>query len=470
MSALLTSFVAEPCMSGAGSGGFALVRSPDQQVLLYDFFCQAPCDKHPDKNLEFLPVEVDFGSATEIFYTGRASIACPGTIDGLFTLHEHWGRMPLRDIFQPAIELATSGLEITAFQQYYFSLLKDILARDEQGREVFFNGEELKKPGEMLFMNSLADFLEVLSIEGRDFFYLGEPAQTASLDLQANGSLNSRDFKSYATEIRRPLNKCWDHWRWFSNPDPSLGGAVQWAIIEEWMNSALQRIDSLRDILQIKDVLEYSDLLRRNPERLFDKYFKRNYRGGDTAQRNRHYGSTTHFNVIDEDGLGIGLTVSIGEGSGYFIPDTGVQLNNCLGETALLPGGLHSWIPNKRLISLMCPTMLQDERNGDYIMLGTGGAGRIPSALAQVILNIAWREMTLHDAVEAPRAHWQEDLFRFERGRFPGEYEELLRSREEINIWPEKHLYFGGIQASSFRGHKMQAASDRRREGAALAT
>ena len=98
-------------------------------------------------------------------------------------------------------------------------------------------------------------------------------------------------------------------------------------------------------------------------------------------------GSTSHLNVVDHAGNAVALTTTIGEGSGYYIPGTMIHMNNMLGEPYLLPSGLHSWIPDKRLSSMMAPAITVNEKGYPKLVMGTGGAGRIPFMLSQVWYN-----------------------------------------------------------------------------------
>ena len=121
--------------------------------------------------------------------------------------------------------------------------------------------------------------------------------------------------------------------------------------------------------------------------------------GEDISEHNKKWGSTTHFNVLDEHGNAASISSSNGEGCGHFVPETNIQLNNMLGEAALFPSGFHSWDPGVRISSMMSPTLVLDDQKQVKVVMGTGGAGRIPSAIMQVLHLLLDRGLHLEEAI-----------------------------------------------------------------------
>ena len=115
IAAYLVSFIAEPCMASLGAGGFAMVNDT-QSIKMIDFFCQTPKKKQKVEHQEFLPIVVDFGNTTEEFQVGKGSIATPGAIAGIYKMHEIWGKIPLTEIFQPAIQWSKEGVKVDKFK------------------------------------------------------------------------------------------------------------------------------------------------------------------------------------------------------------------------------------------------------------------------------------------------------------------------------------------------------------------
>ena len=368
IAALFAACIAEPCMSSLGGGGFAIIGSTPKNALSYDFFCQSPSKKL--QKSQFYPVEVDFGSFKENFYIGAGSMATPGTVSGIFKMHQDHGTMGLKDLVVPALEIARKGVEINAFQYYDFELLSGINIQSAVGRELFFNSDTLKQVGEVIYLEQMADVLETLAIEGSDLFYRGEIGKLILEQCNTQGGhLNTSDLAEYETLVTKPHHFEYHERAVFGPGTSSLG-----PLLIEDMLSHLHKIKpgtvpfSLEHIESLYNPLKHSGLL-------LEKLKKSNPLSSK---------GTTHLNVLDRKGMAVSLTISNGEGCGFFIPGTQIQMNNMLGELALLPDGFHSWVQGQRLSSLMSPTMLF--HNGEpSLICGSGGASRIPSALALLI-------------------------------------------------------------------------------------
>jgi len=171
-------------------------------------------------------------------------------------------------------------------------------------------------------------------------------------------------------------------------------------------------------------------------------------------------GGTTHVSVCDAEGNAASMTTSNGEGSGCFAADTGIMLNNMMGEDDLHPEGFHASPPGVRVASMMAPSLLLA---GDRLrlVLGSGGSKRIRSAMLQVVSNVVDFGLDLRTAVEAPRLHWDGERIQVEPG-FADEALTALAGRWPLNRWPVRDVYFGGVHAVAPDG---EGAGDPRRGG-----
>jgi gamma-glutamyltranspeptidase/glutathione hydrolase len=445
IAAFLMSWVAEPCMSSAGGGGFALVEMDGHAPILLDFFCQTPGWKRPAIEQDFYPITVDFGDTMEVFHVGKGSTGVPGSVDGLFQLYERFGSMPLKDLFEPAIAAAHDGLVVNGFQALDFKLLEPILAIDPQIKELFFGAGRLIREGEVLRLPAMADFLDYLWREGKEAFYRGEVAHKIIADYSHGGHLTRADFHRYQSIWRKPLEVPYGNHRVFTNPLPSIGGIrIAW-----FLESLLQEEKGTAPLDQqhLTSLMEAFRHIRRQPPTGI-------------------HGSTTHFSLTDRSGNAVSLTASNGEGCGYFVEGTDVQLNNMLGEAALLPQGFHSWQPNVRLSSMMAPTMVFSGPDRTLeLVTGSSGAGRIPFAIAQVIHYALDYNLPINEAVNYARIHWQAGSWDVEPG-FITEGVPLL-PEEKLRVWQSQSLYFGGVNTVKVKHGVASAAADERREGAA---
>ena len=462
IAAYLSCFVAEPCMASAGAGGFAMIADGSATQCV-DFFCQTPLQKRPAGELDFFPVTIDFGTATEDFHVGRGSVATPGAIAGIYFMHKHWATIPMPELATHAIQTAKEGAAIDAFQAYDIQLLSEIFLLSEAGRALVSTNNRLKGEGDRLYMHEFADFLEVLAIEGPDLFYKGEVAKTIVADQQAQGgNLTYEDFERYQAVPRQPITIPWAEHTVQTTGSPSVGGALIAAYLHEYTNNIAQvPAHSSREHLQ-RLIHSYDQVNAiKDDDRLIAKYMKETFgidmqRGNTTAKWN----GTSHFNIVDRDGMAVALTTSVGEGCGYFIPGTNMQLNNMLGEAALLPQGFHSWSPNTRLRSMMTPTVVRDKAGTLKMVTGSGGAGRIPFAIAQTIINHILYKQPIHDAVNNSRIHKHDDITNVEPNYEVGPGLHTKR-------WAQQSLYFGGVHSISRDGAVVRAAGDLRRHGVA---
>jgi gamma-glutamyltranspeptidase/glutathione hydrolase len=150
------------------------------------------------------------------------------------------------------------------------------------------------------------------------------------------------------------------------------------------------------------------------------------------------------------------ITTTNGEGCGHFIPEYGIMMNNMLGEQDLNPYGFHQWKTIRRLPTMICPTIILKDNKPLYV-LGSGGSNRIRSAITQVILNLIIKNMSLEEAINAPRIHLEgHDIF-----LEPGINLEDKCNHLNINPFKEKSLFFGGVNCVSTH----EAIGDFRRGG-----
>lgn len=455
VAAFFMSWVAEPCMSSGGGGAFAQVYAARrQETVLYDFFCQTPRKKRAVSEADFYSVTVDFGDTTEDFHIGKGSTGVPGAVAGAFALHTDFGSLPLSEIIQPAVAAAKNGVTVVPFQQHDFALLEPILATEAQGRKLFFRNEKLVQTGDTMYMPAFADFLEVLASEGKDLFYRGEIAQSIAEDYRSKGGfLTLADFENYEVLRKKPQRFAYRDYDISTNAAPAYGGLLLRKALQLLEKETLPHdLFSAAHFAILEKVFTEVEKYSRNPERLFGE-------NRNIISPSRH-GNTTHFSIVDKDGNAVALTASNGEGCGYFIENTDIQLNNMLGEAALLPAGFHSWQTDVRLPSMMSPTLVFDKMKKLCVVTGSSGAGRIVPAIAQSLHYILDGKMSVAEAVNAPRMH-------VAHGKTNAEPDwKNLRKNERLVRWKESSLFFGGVNAVTTFGGDLRAEADGRRDGA----
>lgn len=460
----------EFCMCSLGGGTFFNLFTQKGKSVIVDAFCQTPQQKRPIDQIDFYPHTIDFGGTKEDFQIGMGAIATPGTLAGIFALQEQFATLPFKVLIEPALQIARKGSIIDDFQEFDYGVLESMLRVHPESRALFTKEDSsLVKEGDVVRMPVFADFLEALRFEGKDLFYKGEIARKIAKDSHEKGGfLKYEDLESYQPIYRKPLSYLYRGHTILTNDLPAIGGPL--------IALGLHQLQSVRSfnhysdpshVQRLFEVFQNLEGLDRTVEGLSRQLaqvskIQSDFKGTTT----RKWGSTTHFNIMDEQGNAISVTTSNGEGSGYMIEGTNVMLNNMLGEAALLPGGFHSWAPNTRLSSMMSPTLVLDARETVRYALGTGGAGRIPTMVLQVISYLLDYQMGVEEAVGAPRCHVEHGSFDLEPDLW---LENGAFDISNVSQWKEQHMYFGGVHSiERLTSGQFKGVGDARRSGVVL--
>ncbi len=264
-----------------------------------------------------------------------------------------------------------------------------------------------------------------------------------------------------------------------SNPEPSSGGpliAFALKLLESWQPAA--SFGSAEHLGPLLRAMTLTNAARADVERdavvghaLLHASFLEPYRHSLREHLLSSRG-TTHVSVADYHGNLASLSVSNGEGCGFVLPETGIMLNNMLGEEDLHAGGLDSWTPNRRLSSMMAPTVVE-RADGRLLALGSGGSNRLRTAIVQVLVNLLDLDLPLAEAVSLPRVHLEADRLDLEPG-LPDRVAETLaaaageQAHKEHSVWDRLSLFFGGVHAVEIDPNRRIAhgAGDPRRGGA----
>jgi gamma-glutamyltranspeptidase / glutathione hydrolase len=433
--------VAEPGLTSLGGGGFLLACTAEGEERLVDFFVDTPGrgrqDDAPDPHLT--AVTIQFRGAEQVFHAGYGSVAVPGCLAGYLHAHRRWGRIPLREVVRPARHLAEDGVVINAQQGEILGLLEAIFALTPDGAAVFSPDGPPLREGDRFHNPLFAAFLDALAeekVEGFGASHLAQPLEAAMAE--HGGLVTVEDLAAYQVIERDPLVVESHGARLLTNPPPSFGGRLVMQALADTEDSP--RWETPEGMAVLADALVRIGTGHREP-------------GPQSTQ------GTTHTSVADAEGNLAAMTTSNGSCSGVFVPGTGVQLNNIMGEEDLHPDGFHASPPGVRVGSMMAPTVVELP-DGDRVALGSGGSERIRSALTLAIGHLC-RGSSLGEAVEHPRLHWDGARLQAE----PGWDEQLLGSlaaRYDVNEWAERNLYFGGVHAVSTSG---EVAGDPRRGG-----
>jgi gamma-glutamyltranspeptidase/glutathione hydrolase len=503
VAAVLVSCVVEPALTSLGGGGFLLAAPANAKPGLFDFFVQTPRLKRQPNHVDFRQVGVHFGDATQHFNIGLGAAGVPGMPAGLWHVQRTLGRLTMSEVVTPAVELARQGHEINAFQAWCLGALEAIMFDQAAGRALFAQAvaraeqkpastahasatPRLRQEGERLEFPALADLLDYLGRHGEKEFYEGEVAAAVSEACADHGGyLNRADFRGYQVEERKALAIRYRDYEVLTNPSPSSGGsllAFSLALLEAG-GPQFPRFGSAEWLARMVRVQDLTNRARRVgfDSVRHDRAAVDAWLSAESLQpwvhelaRERRYGedflgTTTHISVLDAAGNAASVTSSVGQGCGYIMPGTDTMLNNMLGEADLNPDGFHAWVPDQRLSSMMSPTVVRQDGRV-RLVLGTGGANRIRTAIGLVLHQVLDLGVDLETAVGAPRLHLSDGehaVLDLEGGFDPAEYQAMIASGEyTVRPWSDRNMYFGGVHTIAWDERGVKAVPDARRSGA----
>lgn len=491
------SFVAEAGLANIGGGGIAQVYDPETGTTsVYDFFSNMPGLGGNEVSLQgptfdFRKITIDFGDATQAFYIGRASVAVPGVVAGLCKMAQDLGKLPLMSLLEPVIEMARKGVILSENHAYILSLLRPILTDTAEVARLYAPDGDFVQAGDRVRFPAFADTLEALGRKGADLFYSGALARAILDDQGKNGGLlTSRDLAAYQVRKQSPISIPYRGYQVQLPPPSSTGGVlIGFALkllsthpLVDLQHNGYNHIRTLAEVMRLtnharafweKNKGEPGAIERFLNGSLFQETARKlemalNGQGTSLEEEVYHDPrNTTHVSVADSTGLLVGITTSCGENAGFLVGNSGVMLNNMLGEIDLHPNGFHQAQPGERLSTMMSPTLvLQDGQ--PLLAVGSGGSNRLRTAILQVLSNILDFRLPLQEAIKAPRVHYEDGWLQLEGGIDPDVAAQLARSGARVNLWRDCNMFFGGTHTVAWRDGSWEAAGDPRRGGSTL--
>ena len=369
---------------------------------------------------------------------GANTFAIPGIYKILDFLYKNYASLPLDKLLEFPINIAKNGFKLTQPTKDYFQhSLKPMFMWHDYSKRIlehitndFDNG--------IVKISKLSDSLEHLSNEGFNDFYMGDIAKEILKTIfNEGGHATSDDFKNYELIEDNKFNFKYKNLILTGHSGPSIGGLMVLKYLEELSNDV--KIKSLIDVYKNrKDNYEFFG----DRQKFINNEILNLSKSSSTIQVNTSDEMNNHFSI----------TFSSGYGSGVLCRNTGMYLNNSLGEIELNPQGFLGDTKGDRLISNMSPLIIESE-NG-ITTIGSPGADRISSAIAQVLLNFSinknWKE-----SIDKPRFHVNGDgSVRAEPGS--------LEIDKNITITDEYDMYFGGVCVSGLNNDIFSFGDKRR--------
>ena len=440
--------VVEPMMVGIFGAGFVNYYSAGTgEVHTIDNYAVAPLAATEDMYEPVSDTWPDYlETAGQKNRVGHLAVSVPGALKSWCHLVDQHGRLGLETVIQPAIRFAERGFPASQYLVDIIDECRDDLARFFASKAVFLPGGAPPGAGQLIVRRNYGATLRLVASEGSDALYRGRIGEMVVADMAANGGIiTGDDLESYLIRDREPVRGTYRGYDVVSVGPASAGGVhiVQVLNILEGFDVAGMGFGStdythlVAEALKIAfaDRFEYMgdpDFVEVPVGGLISKEYaayRRREIDLERAQEHRHgrpmsYAceshNTTHLTVADGDGNVVSMTQTIHStfGSKVTVPGTGMLLNNNMYIFDPHPGRANSIAPGKRMLSSMSPTLvLKDSK--PFMALGTPGNTRISASVLQAIVNVIDHNMTLQQAVEAPRVWTQGESLEVEEGIHP---------------------------------------------------
>ena len=515
--------VVNPEAGNIGGGSYVVLRTAGGEAAALDARSCAPLAATANM---FVDAQ---GEVTEQAVIGHLSVAVPGSVRGIWELHQRFGRTPWRALLGPAIQLAGGFLVRERFLKSFTPTIIQALERFPESARLFLPAGAAARVGDVFRQPELAATLERLR-DGPDDFYSGRTAELIVAEMERGGGLlTTRDLASYEAQWREPTLARYRGREILSMPPSSSGGitlalsanilehfpvgSLSWhgpehvhLLAEAWRHAYADRNHYIADpafadvpvaaltspayaAWRARDIepdrSSSSAVVRPGVDAFLRGEHPRGApRGGRPLRRRTDVpppdGHTTHLSIVDPEGAAVSLTTTINSwyGSKVTVQGAGFLLNNDMDDFTARPGAPNQFglvqgeanriEPGKRMLSAMTPTIVLDRGGRLCMVVGSPGGSSIITTVFQVISSVIDHELTLSEAVHAPRVHHQHlpDQIFVEPGGLPDHVRSVLSGMGHRVV--EREDVSGDVQAIVVGADgTLEGRSDPRRGGTA---
>ena len=465
--------VVYPQAGNIGGGGFLVGYTKKGEKIALDYRETAPKNASRDMYLD------EKGKAnTDLSQNGRMAVGVPGSVSGMFYTHQKFGKLPMADLIQPAIDLAQKGFALTEREANLLNETREDFLK-HNSHPTAFTKEIPWKKGDILVQKELAQTLKLIQKQGQKAFYEGKNAQLLVSEMKrGNGIITLEDLKNYKTKERKALEFDYKNHEIISMPLPSSGGILlaqmlkmsSFENLEKYPQNSPEAVQVMveaerRAFADRAEFMGDPDFIEDKTQMLIsEEYLKNRWKNfsfekatpsaevGKIIAQPKESTETTHISIIDKFGNAVAVTTTLNGlyGSKVVVKGGGYLLNNEMDDFSVKPGvpnmfgavgGEANKIePNKRMLSSMTPTIVL--KNGKpYIVVGTPGGTTIPTSVYQSIVNVIDFKMTPSSAVNSAKFHhqWLPEVVFVEKN-FP---ESTLKILEQKNYKFEKRSGIG---------------------------
>jgi len=503
----------EPQSSGIGGGAF-MVHYDGKQTQAFDGRETAPskADEHLFERPDGTPL-----SRAEGIVGGR-SVGAPGALRMLELAHKQHGKLPWKDLFQPAIRMAETGFAVSP--RMHKMLAGDAhLRKDPVALAHFYDKNGKAWPvGHMLKNPALAKTLREIAGGGADVFYNGHIARDIAAKVASHptnpGLLSARDIADYRPKVRTPVCSDYRAYTVCGMPPPSSGGIAVAQMLGMFETFDMKKLAPQNGVPGAEAVHVFSEVGRlayadRNryaadadfvplpgaglPSLIDKGYMKQRASligassmgeapAGTPPGMNVAWGtdnaietpSTSHVSVVDANGMGLAMTTTIEDAFGSRQMVDGFMLNNQLTDFSFSARDKDGPVANrveanKRPRSAMSPTVVFDRKTGKLVLvIGSPGGPAIINYVAKVLVGTLDWGLNVQEAIALPNFGSRNGPTELEAGRFPQQTIDVLRARGHTIRLGEQTSGLHGIERIQVHGVALWfGGADPRREGVA---
>ena len=458
--------VTHPTAGNIGGGGFMVIRFPDGRATALDFREKAPLASHAEMFVE----GGEYSSRRH--HNSYVAVGVPGTVAGFDKAHRLYGSTQWERLVYPAVALAEDGFPLT-------ERLAESLANFVSGKggefpatvQAFSKSGTPYREGEVFKQPDLARTLTRIMQDRRDGFYAGETARLLAEEMSRGGGIISeRDLEVYQAKERTPVVGEYKGYQVISMPPPSSGGValVEMLNILEGYDLAAMGHNSPRYLHHLAEAMRRAfrdraryladqDFVDVPVHRLTSESHASELRleidptrasassvedvAAVAAAQSWESPETTHYSVVDADGMAVSVTYTLeqGFGTGITVTGAGFLLNNEMGDFNARPGltteegliGTNANLarPEQRMLSSMSPAILA--RDGQLVgVVGSPGGRTIINTVLQLVLNRVDFQLPPEEIVRAGRMHhqWLPDRIVIEEGAISQEEAAVLEA------------------------------------------
>lgn len=476
--------VVNPCCGNIGGGGFMTIHLADGTDTFINFRETAPAAASADM---YLDKEGKVTKDASLY--GYLAAGVPGTVLGMDSAQQKYGKLTRQQVMAPAIKLAREGFILTRADTDILDTTVKRFRQDPESARIFLrqNGEALQ-PGDRLIQADLAETLTAISEKGPDAFYQGKiPQAVEAAAKKGGGILTAADFANYKITETAPITCSYRGYKFVSSPPPSSGGVTLCETLNvlEGYDLKSMGFNSAAYIHTLTEAMRHAYMDRntflgdpefvKNPiDRLLSKSYAADIRKQIVANKAtpsvevqpgmqpHEKPETTHYSIVDHEGNAVSTTytvngrfgaVVIAPGTGFFLNDEMDDFTVKVGEQnmyGLVQGATNSIAPGKRPLSSMSPTLVTKDGK-TFMVLGSPGGSRIITITLQTALNVIDHGMAPQEAVDAQRIHhqWLPDEVYYEQRGVSADSLNLLKTMGykmvEQNPWGAAELILVGL-------------------------